>query len=459
MKKLVKLNRYPAIVSPGKTIAIVLMLFLSLIYSSCTEDESIKKDQGSEEATTDIELQKLLDAGFAPESIQDVGSHFILEGDIIIPKGSLLNAEPPKEKAHGGREKQWTHSIAGLVGYVQQGAVSVRIDPSAEQWRNHIVAAVGFWNNVHNTRVNLYITNGSHVDITITGVPAPGGLPAFGAAVLPSNSNAGSVVELNSTPGFIPDWRIRTTITHEIGHTLGLLHTDSPGSNALRVPGTPASDNLSIMNSGSAPNRNDPGLNDPVLLWPGFSSWDYQSIQILYPEDYAGDRVYRDDFYSYGNSDVVIAFNGDPAGIKNHWRTQGGRIEGRAGSPLFDVEFYRTAHPDFVAIGMTREHAIDHWLNTGSNEGRASSPVFDVNYYLANNADLNQAFGTQGFQKAYYHWLNTGIDEGRVASPLFNVSNYIQRYPDILAAFGPTGYRAALYHWFFYGRGEGRIGT
>ena len=114
---------------------------------------------------------------------------------------------------------------------------------------------------------------------------------------------------------------------------------------------------------------------------------------------------------------------------------------------------------NFVAIGMTREHAIEHWLNTGSNEGRASSPVFDVNYYLANNADLSQAFGTRGFQKAYYHWLNTGIDEGRVASPLFNVNNYIQRYPDILAAFGPTGYRAAMYHWFFYGRGEGRIGT
>lgn len=440
-----------------KTNAVLKIGLVSLVLFYSCQEESLKTPK---KATVELsrELNLLVDAGFDPETIQDFGSYFLVEGDIAISKESLLSTKS-KVVPRNGRVEQWTNSVSGIAGYIQRCQVSIRIDPSAEQWRDDITAAVGFWNNVADTRVNLYITNGNWVDIIIRGSASPLGSPtAFGAAFLPSNNNTGTTIELNSTPNFIPAWRIRTTIAHEIGHTLGFLHTDSPGPKAVIVPGSPSADSNSIMNSGSAPNRNDPNRNDPVSLWPGFSTWDYLSIQILYPEDYSGDRLYSSDFYHYGNQDVVNAYTGDPVAIRNHWQIQGGPIEGRSGSPLFDVDYYRTTHSDFVAIGMTRQHAISHWLNTGSNEGRASSPLFDVNFYLTNNADLLQAFGTRGFQKAYHHWLTTGINEGRVATPLFNVRNYLQRYSDLSAAFG-TDYRQATYHWFFYGRREGRIGT
>ncbi len=453
MKKSLKINEPSRKLPMGKFVLGLLALLLTFVHTSCTDDVSQKKQQDS--AAHQKEVQILINAGFDEKSIQDKGSHFLVEGDIIIPKGSL-SASGISKKNPNGRLKQWTNSISGLVGYSQQSYVSVKIDPSAEQWRDHIVAAVNFWNGVPNTRVNLYITEGTYIDVTVTGVPAPGeDSRNFGAAVLPSDGSPGYKVELNSNPGFIPGWRIRTTITHELGHTLGFLHSDNPGPNAVRVPGTPALDPNSIMNSGSAPNRNDPSRNDPTSLWPGFSNYDLQSIQTLYPEDYAGDILYTNDFYQFGNPDV----GSDPTVLKNHWRSQGGPVEGRAGSPIFDPEFYRNAYPDFIAVGMDRQYAIYHWLNNGSNEGRASSPLFDVHFYLDNNPDLLAAFGSQGFQKAYRHWLVYGINEGRISCSTFNVRNYLARYTDLANVYGITGYKLATYHWYFFGRHEGRIGV
>lgn len=437
-----------------KTVKFVFALScLGFLTTSCQKEEP-EVTQETTQAVADPVLKWIHDMGFTREDFEDMGEHYLVGGDIIIYKdGRQLSGKG--EINPGGRTDQWTRANRGIVGYVERAAISVKIDASATQWTNEIREAVGFWNNLDDSRINLYFTNGTHVDILVKGVAAPGGSSqAFGAAPLPLNGRPGTYVELNNAPNFIPAWRIRTTIAHEIGHAIGFVHTDEgTATTDVLVSGTPARDYNSFMNSGSAPNRNDPSLNN-TQGWLGFSTYDYIASKTLYPEDYAGDRVYDNEFYSY-NTDVVNAYGGDPVAIKNHWRTQGGPIEGRAGSPLFEVDFYRTSHVDLRSL--TRAQAISHWLNTGGNEGRASSSIFDVRHYLANNPDIAANYGTAGYQKAYYHWLTTGIREGRSASPNFNVRAYLQKNPDVQAAYG-TNYKAATYHWFYYGKREGRQG-
>ncbi|MCE9672881.1 zinc-dependent metalloprotease [Myxococcus stipitatus] len=53
------------------------------------------------------------------------------------------------------------------------------------------------------------------------------GLPTTGTTSrLPSNGNAGSRIEIGSSVGQLPANQIKHLLTHEIGHTLGLRHTD-----------------------------------------------------------------------------------------------------------------------------------------------------------------------------------------------------------------------------------------
>jgi hypothetical protein len=445
--------------TPFKSIVYAAIVCVGVLGTSCQKEEP-KVNKPTPEASTDPLLQSLLDLGYKKEHIEEKGKYFLVDGDLFIAKESLKDLETADNNP-GGRKGQYIGANRGILGYVQRAAISIRIDATASQWNNDIVAAVRFWNTLDESRINLYITDRTTGDIVIRGVAAPGqtvGFPnpnAAGASQLPLNGNPANWVDLNTNPNILTNVIRRNVIVHELGHAVGFQHSDRVGLTdaAQQVTGTPSSDANSIFNSGGAANQRNPTNN--LDGWMGFSYWDRVAIQTLYPEDYTGDRVYNGDFYSYGYPDVVNAYQGNPTAIREHFGHTGGPVEGRVGSPLFEVDFYRTTHADLR--GLTRTQAITHWLNTGGNEGRASSSIFDVQFYLANNPDIAAAYGTQGFQKAYYHWVTTGIREGRAASPNFNVRTYLQRNPDVQAAFG-TDFRTATFHWFFYGKPGGRQG-
>ena len=115
----------------------------------------------------------------------------------------------------------------------------------------------------------------------------------------------------------------------------------------------------------------------------------------------------------------------------------------------FDVMVYRDRNPDLA--GMTDAQLKEHWLTKGIKEGRASSTVLDLKFYLANNPDLQAAFGND-YQKVYNHFITSGYKEYRKSSALFDGSYYTTKYSDVASSFKEEYMR----HYVESGQKEGR---
>ena len=115
----------------------------------------------------------------------------------------------------------------------------------------------------------------------------------------------------------------------------------------------------------------------------------------------------------------------------------------------FDPMVYRDRNQD-LSSSLTNAQLKDHWLNYGIKEGRASSTILDLKFYVANNPDLQQAFGTD-YEKAYNHFITSGYKEHRKTSALFDGNYYVERYPEV-ASYG----EGFLQHYVEVGQAEGR---
>ncbi|MGD9823865.1 MAG: matrixin family metalloprotease [Desulfobacter sp.] len=186
------------------------------------------------------------------------------------------------------------------------------------------------------------------------------------------------------TPG---TWSFLGTVTHEVGHTLGLDH--SKVSSALMY--SQASDTVSLTSDDIA----------AIVAVYGQS----QGISISQdPEDIPSlEKGIDPSYYLASNSDVAGA-GLDPV---EHFNTYGWQ-EGRNPSSLFDVAFYLSANPDVSAAGI---NPLTHYLESGWIEGRDPSENFSTSAYLNANPDVELA----GINPLI-HYLTFGYGEGRALS-------------------------------------------
>lgn len=442
--KLNLVNLLPRRLAGRRAFWAVLVPALALGTVSC-EKEPLETAPAA--SADDAVLQSILNMGFARKDVRDMGTYYLVEGDIVFDKRKPTASAPPAQPGTVVRQQDQA-STNRLVSYSNLPAIAIKIDPSfPAAWRPDVAQAVRDWNSIAGSRVNFYLTDGTFANITVRAAALEAS--TYGTGQYPAGGNPGYEVVLNQNNS--PDYRRRTTIVHEIGHCLGFRHTNlfvngegvgTVGGNV--VPGTPTEDPNSVMNSGDAPNRQ--------LPWQGFSPYDVIGLQNLYPEDNAAERVFDPDYYLRTNADLLGAYGYNLSAATQHWNSSG-LNEPRGASLVFDRAFYRAANPDLSSL--SNRDLVAHWLASGANEGRASSTFFNARYYLANNPDLAAAYGSAGYQKVIDHFLTSGIAEGRVASPNFNVRNYLARYPDLARVYG-TDYRGAMIHWITNGRAEGR---
>lgn len=171
-------------------------------------------------------------------------------------------------------------------------------------------------------------------------------------------------------------WSFYGTALHEIGHVLGLAHTDD--ADTIMYP-----------------------YSSPLIK---LTSGDIAGAQTLYgaaPKTSAQlsqgvDGDYYFDLYADARSSGVDA--------ATHYH-QTGWQEGHDPNAWFDTDWYLEHNPDVAASGMD---PYQHYREFGWHEGRDPSPAFATNAYLAANPDVALA-GVAPLD----HWLMYGNAEGR----------------------------------------------
>jgi len=221
-------------------------------------------------------LAVLYDMGFPEESIVDHGSFFLVQGDVRFDKAGLV--------AHGsGRpqlplvasQQRFLNSCGflplGNCGAVSSvGSIGIRVDGNVPApYANATITAVAAWNSLPGT--NVHLNYGASNGIRVKWSLIPDG--ACGRADYPLWGSVGG--EITLTPSALSPLclgREVNTMAHEIGHTLGFMHTNEYGG--YQIPNTPTPGPHIEVNS---------VMRSSTHTWFGFTPYDRFSVRMIYP--------------------------------------------------------------------------------------------------------------------------------------------------------------------------------
>jgi Dual-action HEIGH metallo-peptidase len=276
-------------------------------------------------------IEQLVIMGAKRDQIVDRGDHFVVEGDIRLDKTDLRaarRAAEPDGRAHpvGPRHQRYVSTIAANRKTIHVDLSAVAAENTA--WANATRAAMSNWNSV----VNSYISfvEGGPADIVVSFVNT---LNTQGECVAaqgawPSSGAPGATVQISRLyAGAYTNAEQVWIMTHELGHNIGLAHTNQTFGTQLSA--TPTSDGSSVMNSGSAFGG---GCPPAAPAWSWFSSYDQVAMQALYPIPAASGL-------SVSHPSGVTVVSWDPSGAL-YYQVQ--RVEERAVNDWISNDFSTT---------------------------------------------------------------------------------------------------------------------
>lgn len=257
---------------------------------SCQENEisTIKNEEAQVEKPSQAQTSQkvysyIKSLGFKDSEIKDIGNDFLVDGDMLFDKSVV----PDTLNNSNGRVQQ--NGVSNYVGYNVQPYVTVKVDASLSAYTSEVAGAIAIWNNVPNCRVNLTLTTDRNANITLYNTVLDENV--CGNAYVPINGQPGARININVNEIAGNSFAQRQrTITHELGHALGLAHTNwqqafenQTGTYAgnlatfslINIFGTPTgTEPNSLMNAGEC------GIGATAL-----SSFDILATQFLYPEN------------------------------------------------------------------------------------------------------------------------------------------------------------------------------
>lgn len=236
-----------------------VLAMLAIGFTSCTPDsEDVQVDEISDEVMT-----QFADLGFDVSDIQIVNHlnpltgesnrQYQLEGDILIPEQQMRDMLLSDVAHIGavGEQYRTTNLVSNnrtirVIGYTGGSNALDNTMRTALQW------AVDNYNRL-NIGLNFTLTFGTNYgsyDMVVYRVSGGGG----GSAGFPSGGNPYKFIQIQSGTSSYGTNTTEHVITHEMGHCLGLRHTDyfnrslscgtggnegSGGVGAIPIPGTP----------------------------------------------------------------------------------------------------------------------------------------------------------------------------------------------------------------------------
>lgn len=237
-----------------------VLLVLCILVMSCSQEESVTPTYEKATITEEVEAQ-FKELGFGVSDIaltnyKDAlepayeNGNYLLEGDIAIKPQNLSEMLKSSVFHTGAVGEQYRHNtlVYGLprtirvIGYTGGSSALDNTMQTALQW------AIANYNAL-NTNLNFTLTFGtnySSYDIVVYKVSGGAG----GSAGFPSGGDPYKYVRILSGTSSYGTNVTEHVMTHEIGHCLGLRHTDwfnrslscgtgGSESYAIHVPGTP----------------------------------------------------------------------------------------------------------------------------------------------------------------------------------------------------------------------------
>ncbi|MGS2739543.1 M57 family metalloprotease [Sinomicrobium sp. M5D2P17] len=259
-----------------KSFFIPAIVGIGLLLTACENDPKEENLEAQQEVSDEV-LDKLasLELNTNDVSLTDiilpdgsVETNYLIEGDILMSKEHLSEME-----LHGGVVSEQYHTwnlvsspkTINVIGYTgsSQG-LSSAMQTALQQ-------AVSSYNSL-NLGLTFTLTFGTNYNPYDIVVYSPSG-GAGGQAGFPSGGNPYKWVQIFSGLNSYPTQVIKHVIMHEIGHCVGMRHTDwfsrqscgqnsnegEAGVGAVHIPGTPtgydsSSVMLSCFNSGVSGN-------------------------------------------------------------------------------------------------------------------------------------------------------------------------------------------------------------
>ncbi|MDN4163997.1 M57 family metalloprotease [Cytophagales bacterium LB-30] len=255
--------------SSNSLLGIAGAILMSMTYTSCTTDTN----EPNQFAITETTLNQFKDLGFDVSDIQVDQSvnpltgikekMYVLEGDIAITEENLLQMVRSEIAHEGacGEQYRTTNLVGGLPRTIRVMGYTGGSQALDSKMRTALQWAVDNYNAL-NTGLNFTLTFGtnySSYDMVVYKVSGAGG----GSAGFPSGGNPYKFIQIQAGTSNYDTNVVEHVITHEMGHCLGLRHTDyfnrslscgsggnegSSGVGAIHIPGTPTGfDANSIM--------------------------------------------------------------------------------------------------------------------------------------------------------------------------------------------------------------------
>jgi hypothetical protein len=360
---------------------IVSALAGAALLAACSDGAGVA-DPADPSERRDPLVEQLVGMGFRRDQIEDRGDHFVVEGDIQIGKKNFRAAAPVDAKARPGGPR-----YQRVVSTLASNRRLIRVDLSAvaavsTSWANATRAAMSNWSSINGVDLAI-VEGGGPTDITVSFVSslgnctvALGSWPASGA---PGSTVQISQAYLNSYSYAKQVW----IMTHELGHNVGLGHTDQSGT---LVSGTPSSDAGSVMNSGGFYGGCPPAAPD----WWTFSYYDAFAVRSLYPlpvptptvADVSGQAVVSwnslSGATSYTVRRITASYGQDEFGTFTSYGNSG-TVTG-VSSPFTDTGWTytgnfvcRTEWESYYWMETTYGYVVDAHFPTGTSSGEVAA--------------------------------------------------------------------------------------
>ncbi|GGB04605.1 MULTISPECIES: M57 family metalloprotease [Mucilaginibacter] len=389
-----------------------IVFFICIIADSCKKNAAPPKVDTPKES----DLQVIAKLGFNTSGIIEKSDGYIVENDIFLSKDSLRQSYKNASVIVAKTEQyNTTNLVTGLPRTITM------YSPLSGVYLSALDDAITRWNSL-GLLITFQRVSSPPYDITVTSAYQNSNILAVSGFPF-SDGRPYNYITLNTynLTGTTNQDYISSTIQHEMGHTIGMRHTDyadrsyscggtaSPESSipdgAIYIPGTPSGpDPQSIMLACNS------GLNRT------FTSNDIIAVSYLYTSSHipGPQPVYL--FYNSGLEDHFTAANRNATLSSSGWAYYGVIFKAyltNASGTVPVYEFYNTSTGDhYDSINPNEVNGLANWVNDGikyyaySTNVSGSIPVYSfynsskTDHYLT--PDINAVNGSSG-------WVNEGV--------------------------------------------------